>query len=248
MRLVYARSIPLGTCEAIDDERVLTNFMFLIAVLVPLDTIYTVGSRLQGAKFQVKRSAKSILFTYARGLAPLIVLITAIALGAPDKPGPLELGTGALVTLALMTAGCLALVLATGRVRGRAARQQRVLRAHVGVAVKPEILLDGTLGLVLDDLERAWSDAAGASAWRELFPKDVPSNELALYYALCRYHAALSGEPIFENRARIAWERLEAEPKLIEAAIAREVKRPSWLAELDLPLDAPGYALLDRSP
>jgi hypothetical protein len=67
MRLVHARNLPLGACEVIDDERVVTNFMFLIAMLVPLDTVYSVGSRVNGRRFSVKRSAKSILLTYARG-------------------------------------------------------------------------------------------------------------------------------------------------------------------------------------
>jgi hypothetical protein len=243
---VYVASgeIPLGSCERLGDERVVTRFAFLSFVFVPLDSLYVIGPWRGHRGFQVRKSGKSIALAYARFLTPIVPFFTYVAFAANAEGAP-TLSAGQITTLALMGLGWLALFFVAGRTFGRAARQRRALAHHAGIAAPPEILFDGTLGLVLEDLERAWKSAASKEdayraepyrstvaavpAWRDLFPKDVAPSTLSLYYALCRYAAALSGEEVLTNRARIAWERIEREGGGLGGASASS---PAWLDEV----------------
>jgi hypothetical protein len=219
---IAAGSLPLGRCEILEGEGVMTNFFFVGPFLLPLDTVYSIGLWRGRRGFAVKRHAKSVALAYFRWfVAPLALLITFIA-GAGNSKGSPQLSDGVTLTLVLMLMAWLALIFVVGRTRGRDARQRRMLSAFAGHGAPPELLFSGTLGLVAENLNRAWvehgaaeesyrADAKSAVSWKDLYPKDVPSSSLPLYYALCRYEAALADEPVLANRARLAWDRIEGD-------------------------------------
>jgi hypothetical protein len=224
---IAAGRLTMGRCEGLDGEGVTTHFFFIGPFFVPLDTVYTVGHWRSARAFQVKRHAKSIALAYLRWcVAPLVMCIAFIAAEPP------QLSDGGKLTLALMATAWLGLVFLTGRAWGRTARQRRVLSASVGHAAPPELLFSGTLGLVMEDLDRVWSKlAAEEESWRDLFPKDVSLRTLPLYYTLCRYEAALADEQVMRNRARLAWSRIEADWAKVEPSLSR--KRPKRPLGLD---------------
>jgi hypothetical protein len=241
-----AGQIPMGRCEGLDGEFVFTRFFFLGPFLVPLETIYMLGLSPDAPRFHVKRHGTSIALAYLRWVvAPITLLIVFIAF-AGNAEGPPALQGSAVATLAAVVAIWLALVFLTARTWGRAARERRVLASCVGVAVRPEILFDGTLSLVIDHLERAWKELSvgegGGQAWRELYPKDVVPVHLPLYYALCRYDAALTGDPISRNRSRLAFARIDADfPKFESLMSYGRAKRPQWVEDLTLSPAEQGY-------
>ena len=242
---LVAGKLPIGRCEMLDGEGVVTHFVFLGPLLVPLDSVYALDVWRARRAFQVRRNTKSIALAYLRWMvAPLVLMITFIAF-AGNQEGPPELGFAAKVTLGVMGASWLALVSLAGRSYGASARQRRVLASFVGHAAPPELVFDGLSSMVIDDLEPTWSALAGreqsyradgvaSASWRDLYPKDVPTEALPLYYTLCRYEAARSGEHVMANRARLAWARVEQHWAELDPSIVRRSARPIGLEEDNL--------------
>ena len=114
------------------------------------------------------------------------------------------------------------LIFLTGRAHGRAAAQRRLMKKYLGHAAAPELLTDDAARGELKRLEEIWKAASSNDSpyiegdkkrpWREAYPKEVRNSLVALYYALCRYDAALSRDEIRVTRARLAWERIEVKP------------------------------------
>jgi hypothetical protein len=185
---------------------------------------------------------KSIALAYLRWLvAPLVLAITFIA-ACSDEPGPPHLSETAKLTLAIMVCVWLAFVFLAGRTWGRAARQRHLLSACIGHGAPPELLFAGTLSLVIEDLERTWeklaaneeshrSDRGATPSWKAVYPQDVSKRTLPIYYALCRYEAALSGDEVMTNRARLSWDRMERDwakfAAPLSANVTRADRRPS---------------------
>jgi hypothetical protein len=91
------------------------------------------------------------------------------------------------------------------------ARKRRVLARVAGRDAPPERLVRAALESAMDDLESAWNiHGRTLLTWRYLYPAEVADRSLELYWALCRYDAALTGDPVMTHRARVAWERVRA--------------------------------------
>src|SRR5262249_31661817 len=149
----------------------------------------------------------SVILAYARWVvAPLALLVAFVASVRDDASGPHLRGAGAW-TVASLAVAWLILVFLTGRSTGRNARQRRALAEHAGHCAPPELLTESIAREHLERIEHLWPAAMtgrdpfrdGSPSlvpWREMFPKDVPERALSLYYALCRYEAAVTGEVI----------------------------------------------------
>jgi hypothetical protein len=210
--------LALGRCDRLDGEGVVTEFLLFGPFLWPMGGAYVVGAGPRARRFPVERQLRSIVIAYLRWVVvPLVTLCTYCGLDA-------RADSSMRVTATMSGFGALwmALLFVAGRTRGRGARQRRMLGDFVGHKAPPEVLFSGTQRLVVDALDSLWTamatreDSYRALAvpvppWRECYPKDVPATLLPLYYALCRYEAALSGETVPANRARLAWDRIERE-------------------------------------
>jgi hypothetical protein len=200
----------------LDDESVRTRFLVVGPFMVPLEMFYVAGRDVLPVRWHIP----SVLLAYARWVvAPLAVLIAFIASTRDDASGSHLQGNGFWATASLVVVW-LILVFRTGRSTGQEARQRRALAEYAGHGAPPEMLTEGAARDQLEQLEGFWPAAVttgdpfrGASpslvSWREMFPKDVPRRALLLYYALCRYEAAVTGEMIPANRARLAWQRID---------------------------------------
>ena len=195
---------PLGRCEILDGESVRTRFLFFGPFIVPLESFY-VGRE----SFQVQRPMRSVVLAYLRWVVSPIAFLVTVGVGQGVTPA-----------LGVVVAAWLALVFFTGRTFGDKARQRRALASIVGHGAPPEILRRGALELFLIDLERAWTlHGRTLLSWRDLYPKEVADRSLELYYALCRYDAALTGDPVMTNRARLAWERVQQRTRPAAASV-----------------------------
>jgi hypothetical protein len=209
-----------GRWSSVDGEGVRTKFFVLFVPILPIEAFYVVGGPLRPTRTLPARWSKpSIFLAYLRwALAPIAVFATILA-SAIDSAGPHPFGGHHLVAMAGVVAAWAGLVFLTGRAHGRAAAQRRLMKRYLGHAAAPELLADEAIKSELGRLEEIWKAASSKESpyiegdakrpWREAYPKEIRNSLVALYYALCRYDAALSRDEIRQNRARLAWDRIE---------------------------------------
>jgi hypothetical protein len=219
-----ASPLLFGSTSIWRGERIATAVLWIGPVFVPLESFYQTDGlqgRLRG--MPIRRSASSVLLAYARWLvAPVLVFIVFLSFVINQPAGPPNLQPSQFATLGLLGMGWLLLVFGTGRTFGAESKKRGVLYATVGHAAPPELLHTGQLKVGLEAIHVKWRQlGAGALLpreepvhdpdWQTTFPKDVATAALPLYYALCRYQAALDHDQMMRNRAQLAWTRLVVE-------------------------------------
>jgi hypothetical protein len=215
--IVVGRGLA-GRWASVDGEAVRTRFFGLVVPLVPIETLYVIGSFQKPKRTLAARtSAASIAMAYLRWIvAPIVV---ALALFGSFFDAYTGFGRQHAVAIAGVFAGWAALAFLTGRDHGRRVAQRRLMKRYLGHAAAPEMLTVDSAKAELARLEEIWNAATAkdspylegdkARPWREVYPKEVRNSLVALYYALSRYDAAVTGETVRTDRARLAWERLE---------------------------------------
>jgi hypothetical protein len=210
-----------GRWASVDGEGVCTKFFILGVPIFPVDALYVVGNPVRPKRTLPARwSKRSIVLAYLRWvIGPIVVVATWLATAVDAGVGPQPIGGQHPVAMLGVVAGWLALVFLSGRTHGRQVAQRRLMKRYLGHAAPPELLTEAAARAELERLEQMWTALAAKDSpyregeasqpWRDAFPKDVRNSVIPLFYALCRYDAAISGDEIRENRARLAWERIE---------------------------------------
>jgi hypothetical protein len=181
-------SLPMGRCERLDGEGVVTRFFFFGPFFVPLDSVYALGFSSKDGALPVRRHARSIALAYFRWLlAPLALFVTFLA-SRTEVEGPPQLSNVGKVSLAILIAAWLGIVFITGRTWGREMRQRRLLSGCVGHGAPPELLFAGAARLVVNDLEKVWEKLVPAGSyrgsakesgwWKGAFPHEVSESSL----------------------------------------------------------------------
>jgi hypothetical protein len=210
-----------GRWSSVDGEGVCTKFFVLGVPILPEEAFYVVGNPLRPKRtIPARWSKRSILLAYLRWvIGPIAVFVTMLATAVDAGGGTAPIGGQHPVAMAGVVVAWLALVFLSGRAHGRNVAQRRLMKKYLGHAAAPELLTADAARAELARLEEIWDAGAAKESsyregdaqrpWREAFPKDVRNHLVPLFYALSRYEAAITGDEIRSNRARLAWERIE---------------------------------------
>ncbi len=211
-----------GRWSSVDGEGVCTKFFVLGVPIVPEQAFYVIGNPFRPKRTLPARwSKRSILLAYLRWvIGPIAVFATMLAtVGRRRRRDGAPIDGQHPVAMAGVVAAWLALVFLTGRAHGRGVAQRRLMKKYLGHAAAPELLTADAARAELARLEEIWDAGAAKESsyregeasrpWRDAFPKDVRNHLVPLFYALSRYEAAITGDEIRANRARLAWERIE---------------------------------------
>ena len=229
MNLFFGKML-LGKTDSFDYECIKTEFLIIGYPLIPGASFYITPSERRSAFLPVsdddptnqpiwrhtpiRTHAKSVRAAYARWWGTILVALIVLSVSGSRWSG--------VWTMLLGLLWCTASIVLS-RPSGRAKKERRAFARATGVGAWPEIQYRDTVERVFEKLKQTWrerhAEKSGQRAWSKIKPAEIKAEDLADYYALCRYLCVLKGDrwtkkkvDTWARKTEAVWTRLEAMP------------------------------------